>query len=170
VGNRLDGASRPGHFTGVATVVAKLFHVVGPCRAYFGQKDAAQVAVLRRMVRDLNFELELVACAIVRDADGLALSSRNQYLSAVEREQALVLRRALLEIERRIAGGVRESSSLIEAGMAVLQSETGIRVDYLAVVDADSLLPVDTVSAGTLVAVAAYVGKTRLIDNFLVPG
>ena len=170
VGDRLDGASRPGHFTGVATVVAKLFHAVGPCRAYFGQKDAAQIAVLRRMVRDLNFEVELVACAIVRDADGLALSSRNQYLNAAERGQALVLRRALLEMERQIAGGVRESASLIEAGVTVLRGEAGVRVDYLAVVDADSLLPVDVVSAGTLVAVAAYVGKTRLIDNFLVAG
>jgi pantoate--beta-alanine ligase len=165
VGDRLDGASRPGHFTGVATVVAKLFHAVGPCRAYFGLKDAAQIAVLRRMVRDLNFEVELVGCAIVRDADGLALSSRNQYLSAEERGRALVLRRALMEMERRIAGGVVESAALIEAGMAVLQ---GVRVDYLAVVDADTLLPVSSVQKGTLVAVAAFVGKTRLIDNFLV--
>ena len=170
LGDRLDGASRPGHFTGVATVVAKLFHAVGRCRAYFGQKDAAQIAVLRRMVRDLNFDVEMVGCAIVRDADGLALSSRNQYLSAAERGKALVLRRALLEMERKIAGGVRESAALIEAGMAVLQSEAGVRVDYLAVVDADDLLPVDVVRAGTLVAVAAYVGKTRLIDNFLVAG
>jgi len=168
VGDRLDGASRPGHFAGVATVVAKLFHAVGPCRAYFGLKDAAQIAVLRRMVRDLNFEVELVGCAIVRDADGLALSSRNQYLSAEERGRALVLRRALLEMERRIAGGERESAALVRAGMAVLQGEAGVRVDYLAVVDADSLLPVERVGAGTLAAVAAYVGKTRLIDNFLV--
>jgi pantoate--beta-alanine ligase len=170
LGDRLDGASRPGHFTGVATVVAKLFHVVGRCRAYFGLKDAAQFAVLRRVVRDLNFDVEMVGCAIVRDADGLALSSRNQYLSAEERTQALVLRRALLEMERRIADGLRESSSLIEAGMAVLEGEAGVRVDYLAVVDADDLLPVDVVKAGTLVAVAAYVGKTRLIDNFFVAG
>jgi len=168
VGDRLDGASRPGHFTGVATVVAKLFHAVGRCRAYFGLKDAAQVAVLRRLVRDLNFDVELVGCAIVRDADGLALSSRNQYLSAEERGRALVLRRALLEIERRIAGGVRESAVLMEVGMAVLREEDGVRVDYLAVVDADTLLPVERGEAGTLVAVAAYVGTTRLIDNFLV--
>jgi pantoate--beta-alanine ligase len=167
VGDRLDGASRPGHFTGVATVVAKLFHAVGPCRAYFGLKDAAQFAVLRRMVLDLNFDVELVGCAIVRDTDGLALSSRNQYLSAEERVQALVLRRALLEMERRIADGVRESAVLMEAGMAVLREEAGVRVDYLAVVDAESLLPVKRVETGTLVAVAAYVGKTRLIDNFL---
>jgi pantoate--beta-alanine ligase len=168
VGDRLDGASRPGHFTGVATVVAKLFHAVGPCRAYFGLKDAAQIAVLRRMVRDLNFDVELVGCAIVRDADGLALSSRNQYLSVEERGQALVLRRALLEMERRIADGVRESAVLMETGIAVLREEAGVRVDYLAVVDADNLLAVESVATGTLVAVAAYVGKTRLIDNFLV--
>jgi pantoate--beta-alanine ligase len=168
VGDRLDGASRPGHFTGVATVVAKLFHAVGRCRAYFGLKDAAQVAVLRRMVRDLNFDVEVVGCAIVRDADGLALSSRNQYLSVEERGHALALRRALLEMERRIAGGVLESVELMEAGMAVLRSEAGVRVDYLAVVYAESLLPVERVEDGTLVAVAAYVGTTRLIDNFLV--
>jgi pantoate--beta-alanine ligase len=112
----------------------------------------------------------MVGCAIVRDADGLALSSRNRYLSVQVRGQALVLRRALLEMERKIAGGVRESTSLINAGMAVLEGEAGVRVDYLAVVDADSLLPVDAVTPGTLVAVAAYVGKTRLIDNFLVAG
>ncbi len=168
VGDRLDGASRPGHFTGVATVVAKLFHTVGPCRAYFGLKDAAQVAVLRKMVQDLNFDVEIVGCAIVRDADGLALSSRNQYLSAEERGQALALRRALLVVERKIAGGERESAALIQAGMGALQGADGVRLDYLAVVDARSLLPVQTVRTGTLVAVAAYVGKTRLIDNFLV--
>jgi pantoate--beta-alanine ligase len=149
-------------------VVTKLFHAVGPCRAYFGLKDAAQIAVLRRMVRDLNFDVELVGCAIVRDADGLALSSRNQYLSTEERAQALVLRRALLEMERRIVGGLRESEELMQVGMRVLQSEAGVKVDYLAVVDADNLMPVQTVEAGTLVAVAAYVGKTRLIDNFVV--
>jgi pantoate--beta-alanine ligase len=168
VGDRLDGASRPGHFTGVATVVTKLFHVVGRCRAYFGQKDAAQLAVLRQMAKDLNFDVELVGCEIVRDADGLALSSRNQYLSATERGQALVLRRALLAVERRIAEGERESVALVEAGMAVLRDEAGVKVDYLAVVDAASLMPVESVRPGALVAVAAYVGKTRLIDNFLV--
>jgi pantoate--beta-alanine ligase len=167
-GDRLDGASRPGHFTGVATIVAKLFHVVGPARAYFGQKDAAQLAVLRQMVRDLNFDVELVGCAIVRDADGLALSSRNQYLSATEREHALVLREALLRIERMIAEGERQSIALIRAGMETLQPVAGVRVDYLAIVDANSLLPVASVETGSLVAVAGYVGKTRLIDNFLV--
>ncbi len=166
VGDRLDGASRPGHFTGVATVVAKLFHVVGPTRAYFGQKDAAQLAVLRQMVRDLNFEVELVGCAIVRDTDGLALSSRNKYLSAIERKHALVLHRTLLRLERMIAEGERQSIALVQKGMETLNAEAGIRVDYLAIVDANTLLPVTSVETGTLVAVAAYVGSTRLIDNF----
>jgi pantoate--beta-alanine ligase len=168
VGDRLDGASRPGHFTGVATVVAKLFHVVGPQRAYFGQKDAAQLAVLRQMVRDLNFDIELVGCAIVRDSDGLALSSRNKYLSALEREHAWVLRRALLRIEGRIAAGERESKTLVRDGLETLEAVSGVRVDYLAIVDANTLLPVASVKTGTLVAVAAYVGNTRLIDNFIV--
>jgi pantoate--beta-alanine ligase len=168
IGDRLDGASRPGHFTGVATVVAKLFHVVGPGRGYFGKKDAVQLAVLREMVRDLNFDMELVGCEIVRDTDGLALSSRNQYLSEVELGQALVLHRALVAVERAIAGGERESAALLRVGMEILQGEAGVRVDYLAVVDAGNLLPVERVEPGTLVAVAGYVGKTRLIDNFLV--
>lgn len=168
IGDRLDGASRPGHFTGVATVVAKLFHVVGPKRAYFGQKDAAQLAVLRQMVRDLNFDVELVGCPIVRDLDGLALSSRNKYLNATERENALVLHRTLLRMERMIAEGARESSALVQGGMEILNDAPGIRVDYLDIVDADTLLPVASVETGTLVAVAAYVGNTRLIDNFRV--
>jgi pantoate--beta-alanine ligase len=168
IGDRLDGASRPGHFTGVATVVAKLFHVLAPTRAYFGQKDAAQLAVLRQMVRDLNFDLELVGCAIVRDTDGLALSSRNRYLSAIERENALVLHRTLLQLERMIAEGERQSITLVRAGMETLNGAAGIRVDYLTIVDANTLLPVRSVETGRLVAVAAYVGKTRLIDNFLV--
>src|ERR1700734_1261189 len=133
VGDRLDGASRPGHFTGVATIVAKLLHVVGPDRSYFGQKDAAQLAVLRQMVRDLNFDVELVGCAIVRDADGLALSSRNKYLGVNEREQALVLNQTLLQIQRMIAEGERHSGVLVRYGLDVLHSAAGIRVDYLAI-------------------------------------
>jgi len=168
IGDRLDGASRPGHFTGVATIVAKLFHVVNPERAYFGQKDAAQLAVLRQMVRDLNFDVELVGCAIVRDPSGLALSSRNKYLSAEDREHALALHRTLLRMEQMIAGGERRSAVLVSSGMETLQAVAGVRVDYLAIVDAKSLLPVASVETGTLVAVAAYVGETRLIDNFLV--
>jgi len=167
IGDRLDGASRPGHFTGVATVVAKLFHIVAPHRAYFGQKDAAQLAVLRQMVQDLNFDLEVVGCAIVRDTDGLALSSRNKYLNGSGREQALVLHQALVRIAKSIAGGERESSTLLQIGRNMLDKATGVQVDYLAIVNAESLLPVVYVEKGTLVAVAAYVGRTRLIDNFL---
>jgi pantoate--beta-alanine ligase len=168
IGDRLDGASRPGHFIGVATVVAKLFHVVGPTRAYFGQKDAAQLAVLRQMVRDMNFDVELVACAIVRDKDGLALSSRNKYLSETEREHALLLHQTLLQMERTIAKGERQSTQLVRAGLEALNAEAGIRVDYLAIVDAKTLLPVPFAETSTLVAMAAYVGSTRLIDNFVV--
>jgi pantoate--beta-alanine ligase len=169
VGDRLDGVSRPGHFRGVATVVAKLFHIVGPDRAFFGQKDAAQVAVLRRMVRDLNFPLEIVVCATVREADGLALSSRNRYLSADERVQALILRRALGEIQARAAEGERESSLLIETGLQVLAMEPYVRLDYLKVVDLDTLEDVRDTRNGALVAVAAWVGATRLIDNVVLP-
>ena len=168
VGDRLDGASRPGHFAGVATIVAKLFNVVRPDRAYFGQKDAAQLAVLRQMVRDLNFDVELVGCPIVRDADALALSSRNRYLSATERQQALVLHAALSRMKQMIAEGERDSATLIRGGMEAFRTVTGVRVDYLSVVDASTLLPVASVHSGILVAIAAYVGNTRLIDNFLV--
>jgi pantoate--beta-alanine ligase len=164
IGDRLDGASRPGHFTGVATVVAKLFHIAQPHRAYFGQKDAAQLAVLRQMARDLHFDLEIVGCPIVRDADGLALSSRNKYLSPAERTEALALHRALAHIEQSIARGERQSEALIKEGT---QKLSNVKLDYLATVDAQTLLPVTTVAPGTLVAVAAWVGQTRLIDNFL---
>jgi pantoate--beta-alanine ligase len=168
VGDRLDGTSRPGHFTGVATVVAKLFHIVAPRRAYFGQKDAAQVAVLRQMVRDLNFDIELVICPIVRDVDGLALSSRNKYLSARERRQALILHQTLLRMEQKIVEGERQSTTLIQYGVETLRSEPELQMDYLAIVDANTLLPVASVTKDSLVAVAVYVGTTRLIDNFLV--
>jgi len=165
IGDRLDGASRPGHFTGVATVVAKLFHIAQPHRAYFGQKDAAQLAVLRQMARDLNFDLEIIGCPIVRDADGLALSSRNKYLSPAERTEALALPRALRHIQQSIASGERQSDALIQQGMQELNR---VKLDYLATVDAQTLLPVSTIQPGTLIAVAAWVGQTRLIDNFLV--
>ena len=168
VSDRLDGASRPGHFHGVSTVVAKLFHIVSPDKAFFGQKDAAQVAVLRKMVRDLNFDLELVVCPTVREADGLALSSRNRYLSAEERGQALVLSRALQRVEERIAQGVLESAALIREAQEMLAAETGVRVDYLRIVDPSSLEDVAAVCGGALVAVAAVVGTTRLIDNVVI--
>ncbi len=170
IGARLDGASRPGHFVGVATVVAKLFGIVQPTRAYFGQKDAAQVAVLRRMVRDLSLPVELVVCPTVREVDGLALSSRNRYLSAAERGEALALSRALRTAEAAFAGGVRAGDGLLEAARAVLRSVPGVRVDYLALVDPDTLEPLEFVDAGRvgLLAVAAWVGATRLIDNVLL--
>jgi pantoate--beta-alanine ligase len=168
VATRLDGASRPGHFIGVATVVAKLFHIIQPDRAYFGQKDAAQLAVLRQMARDLNFPLELIACPIVRDEDGLALSSRNRYLTPEERAQALILPRTLDAIAQRIAAGERNAAALIAAGQTLLQHQPQAVLDYLVIVDPNSLLPVLEALPGSLVAIAAKVGTTRLIDNLFV--
>lgn len=167
--DRLDGASRPGHFRGVATVVAKLFQIVSPDRAYFGQKDAAQVAVLRRMVRDLNFALELVVCPTVREADGLALSSRNRYLSTEERKQALVLSRALHGVEEQATRGITDSGQLIQNAIEIFAEEPEVRVDYCKIVDPDTLEDVTNIKGGALVAVAAFVGMTRLIDNLLLP-
>ncbi len=164
IGDRLDGASRPGHFRGVATVVAKLFNIVQPRYAYFGQKDAAQVAVLRAMVCDLNLPVELRVCATVRDGDGLALSSRNRYLSGDERIAALALSHALKHAEALVASGTCESSKLRDAMLAEM---CGLRIDYAEVVDPDTLLPVEH-ACGALVAVAAWVGETRLIDNVLI--
>ena len=168
VGDRLDGRSRPGHFRGVATVVAKLFHIVGPHKAFFGQKDAAQVAVLRSMVRELNFPLDLVVCPTVRESDGLALSSRNRYLSAEERGRALVLSRALNVIAAAYGAGQKDVARLLEAGHSVLATEPDVRIDYLEIVNADTLLPLTEAVPGALVAVAAYLGATRLIDNTLL--
>jgi pantoate--beta-alanine ligase len=162
---RLDGASRPGHFRGVATVVSKLLIAAEPDRAFFGQKDAAQVAVLRRMVADLHLSAEIVVCPIVRDPDGLALSSRNAYLSPAERVQALVLSRAVCKVESLVAAGQRQSTLLIEAARSVFAAEPEVRVDYIELVDWGTLEPVNNAAPGTLFAVAAYVGPTRLIDN-----
>jgi len=168
IGDRLDGASRPGHFRGVATVVAKLLIACEADRAFFGQKDAAQVAVIRRMVLDLRIGTEIVVCPIVREADGLALSSRNLYLSVEERRQALVLSRAVRAVEALVAAGERRGEALVSAGRAVFAGEPGVRVDYVVVVDWGTLLPVEVAGAGTLFAVAAWVGKTRLIDNAVI--
>ena len=165
--DRLDGASRPGHFRGVATVVAKLFIAAEPDRAYFGQKDAAQVAVLRRMVADLDLPVELAVQPIVREPDGLALSSRNRYLSAEERRQALALSQALRVAQELAGSGERRSAELIEAARQPFASEPAIRVDYIAAVNWATLEPVDALVPGTLFAVAAFVGATRLIDNFV---
>jgi len=168
VGDRLDGASRPGHFRGVATVVAKLFNIVGPNRAYFGQKDAAQVAVLRAMVRDLNIPVRLVACPIVRERDGLAMSSRNRNLSVHDRQRALILNRALRAAETLVQSGETHAETLRDAIVSFLATDPSLRVDYAAIVDPATLLPIADISRGALIAVAAWVGSTRLIDNILI--
>jgi len=165
---RLDGASRPGHFRGVATVVAKLLISAEPDFAFFGQKDAAQVAVLRRMVADLRFATEIVVCHIARDPDGLALSSRNAYLSPTERALALTLSRAVRHVESLVAQGERRARVLVASAREVFASEPAIRIDYVAVVDWATLEPLETAVPGALFAVAAWVGKTRLIDNTIV--
>jgi pantoate--beta-alanine ligase len=166
---KLDGRSRPGHFRGVTTVVAKLFHIVEPDAAFFGQKDAAQVAIIRRMVRDLKFPVEIVVCPIVREADGLAMSSRNAYLDPAQRRQALVLHRALLRVEELWKAGERDAEKLGAAGREEVEGEKSVRLDYFEIVDPDSLDPVEDLAGGALVAVAAFVGPTRLLDNILLP-
>ncbi|MFZ0286515.1 MAG: pantoate--beta-alanine ligase [Terriglobales bacterium] len=166
---KLCGKSRPGHFRGVTTVVAKLFQIVEPETAFFGQKDAAQCAIIRRMVRDLNFPVEIVVRPIVREPDGLAMSSRNAYLSAPERKSALVLYRALTEVKASFDQGERNADKLAEIGKQVLSQEPGVRLDYLEIVDPDSLESLEGVGKTALAAVAAFVGKTRLIDNILLP-
>jgi pantoate--beta-alanine ligase len=165
---RLDGVSRPGHFRGVATVVSKLFLAAEPDRAFFGQKDAAQVAVIRRMTMDLCFATEIVVCPIVREPDGLAMSSRNVYLRTTERQQALTLSRAIRCVESLAAEGERRSTALIAAAQEVFAAEPAVRVDYIALVDWATLEPAETAEPGSLLAVAAYVGATRLIDNTIL--
>lgn len=166
---RLDGASRPGHFRGVATVVSKLLIATEADLAFFGQKDAAQVAVLRRMVADLRLPARIVVCPIVREPDGLALSSRNVYLSATERARALALSRVIRRVESLVAVGERSRGVLIDAAHEIFATEASIRVDYIELVDWNTLLPVSTAAPGDLFAVAAWVGATRLIDNTVIP-
>jgi pantoate--beta-alanine ligase len=166
--SRLDGASRPGHFRGVTTVVSKLLIAAEPDCAYFGQKDAAQVAVLRRMVEDLRLATEIVVCPIVREADGLALSSRNIFLSVEERARALVLSRVVGHVEAMVSQGERRANVLVEAAGRLFATESGVCVDYIALVDWATLLPVEVAVPDTLFAVAAYVGSTRLIDNTIL--
>jgi pantoate--beta-alanine ligase len=168
ISERLDGRSRPGHFRGVATAVAKLLNIFTPEQIFFGQKDAAQVAVLRQMVRDLHFDVDLRMCEIVRDPDGLALSSRNRYLSESERRQALAIPRSLQRVNELIASGKYSSQKLIAEGLAVLGTEQAVRLDYFSVVNPDTLEDVTDVHNGALIAVAAWVGTTRLIDNLLI--
>jgi len=165
---RLCGRSRPGHFRGVATVVSKLFHVVQPEAAFFGQKDAAQVAVIRAMVRDLLLPVEIVACPIVRETDGLALSSRNVYLTAEQRRHALTIYRSLSRVRELYEGGERDTASLIGAGVEEFSRDDEVRLDFLEIVDAESLEPLETAQPGALVALAGFVGSTRLIDNIVL--
>jgi pantoate--beta-alanine ligase len=161
----LCGLSRPGHFRGVCTVVAKLFNIVRPDRAYFGRKDAQQLRILQAMARDLDFGVAVVPCEIVREADGLALSSRNKYLSPEERKQALSLSHALEHVRQRVAGGERNAIKLVGEMTELIQKEPDAEIDYVQIVDADTLKDVETIKGTVLVALAVKIGATRLIDN-----
>ncbi|HEV8631569.1 MAG TPA: pantoate--beta-alanine ligase [Thermoanaerobaculia bacterium] len=161
----LEGERRPGHFRGVATVVAQLFHLVQPDRAVFGEKDAQQLAVVRQLVRDLHFPVEILAGPTVREPDGLAMSSRNAYLSAAERRAATVLHRALRAAEALVAGGERRAAAVVAHMEAVLAAEPLAAADYVAVVDPDSFQPVETLSGNVVLPIAVRIGGTRLIDN-----
>jgi pantoate--beta-alanine ligase len=169
IGERLDGQFRPKHFRGVATVIAKLFNIVDPDLAFLGQKDAAQVTVLRAMVRELDFPLQLRVCPTVREQDGLALSSRNRYLTAEQRSHALCIWRSLNAVRILAEAGKSDASTLRYTMLCVLESSPGVRVEYADIVHPDTLLPLDHIREGALVAVAAHVGTTRLIDNILLP-
>ena len=164
----LCGAVRPTHFRGVCTVVGKLFNIVCPDRAYFGQKDAQQLATIRRFVRDLNFPVETVACPIVREADGLAKSSRNTYLNAEERQAALILSKSLKKGQEAIEAGERDAQTVIGIITESLKTEPLARIDYVEVVDFENIQRTPKIEGEVLVAIAVYIGKTRLIDNFIV--
>jgi pantoate--beta-alanine ligase len=165
---RLCGASRPTHFDGVATVVTKLFSIVGPCHAYFGRKDAQQLAVVRRLAEDLNLPVEVVGCPLVRDADGLALSSRNAYLDPAERRAALVLVRALRDAADALRAGERDAVVLRDRARATISAEPAVHLDYAELVDARTVEPVTRVEGAAVLAVAATVGRTRLLDNLTI--
>lgn len=164
----LCGKTRPTHFRGVCTVVSKLFHIVMPDKAYFGQKDAQQLAVIRRMVRDLNFDVQIVGCPIVREADGLAMSSRNTYLSQEERKAALILHKSLMLGKEMAEQGEREATKIKAAIIRKIETEPLARVDYVEIVDPDTLEELERVEGEALMAMAVYIGKTRLIDNHRV--
>ncbi|NLG02926.1 MAG: pantoate--beta-alanine ligase [Clostridia bacterium] len=166
--NELCGLSRPGHFRGVCTVVSKLFHLVTPDKAYFGEKDAQQLAVIRRMVNDLNMDLTVVGCPIIREQDGLAKSSRNVYLNTKEREAALVLNRSLNQAVRQISDGCHSSKEIIEVICNEIKKEKLAKIDYVKVVDADLIRPIDQINGHVLIAIAVLIGKTRLIDNRII--
>lgn len=162
----LCGKSRPTHFRGVCTVVTKLFNIVAPDRAYFGEKDAQQLAVIKRMVRDLNIDIEIIGCPIVREKDGLAKSSRNTYLSVEERNAAIILNKSLTLAKEKIQAGERDSEIIIKLIEEVINSEKLARIDYIEVVDSLSMEKVERIEKSVLVAIAVFIGKTRLIDNF----
>ena len=161
----LCGKTRPIHFKGVCTVVSKLFNIVAPDRAYFGQKDAQQLAIIRKMVQDLNFDIQIVGCPIIREEDGLAKSSRNTYLSAEERRAALCLSRAVKTGQEAICKGIK-AEEVLSKMRAVIEAEPLAKIDYVSMVDALDMQPVESVEKDVLVAMAVYIGKTRLIDNF----
>jgi len=161
----LCGAARPGHFRGVCTVVAKLFNLLAPTAAVFGEKDYQQLTIIRRMVRDLNFPIEIIGVPTVREVDGLALSSRNQYLNTDERAQATVLYRAMTRVKELADRGQKSVRELIDVAKGVIASANSSRVDYISIVDADNLQPLETLRPSAVIALAVFIGKTRLIDN-----
>lgn len=164
----LCGKTRPTHFSGVCTVVSKLFNIVNPDRAYFGEKDAQQLAIVKRMVKDLNFDIEIVGCPIVREPDGLAKSSRNTYLNAEERKAALILSKAIALGKKMTADGEKSSQAVIKAMTDLINTEPLAKIDYVSVVNAETIQPINIISGEVLTAIAVYIGKTRLIDNFMI--
>lgn len=165
---QLCGKTRPIHFRGVCTVVSKLFNIVTPDKAFFGQKDAQQLAIIRRMVRDLSYGIEIVGCPIVREADGLAKSSRNTYLNAAERHAALILSKSVFLGQKLVAEGEKNADKVVAMMKANIETEPLAKIDYVSAVDGVTMMPVHTIDGCTLVAMAVYIGKTRLIDNFIV--
>lgn len=167
---QLCGKTRPIHFRGVCTVVSKLFNIVTPDKAFFGQKDAQQLAIIRQMVRDLSYGIEIVGCPIVREADGLAKSSRNTYLSQAERQAALVLSESVFLGQKMVAEGETDANKIVTAMTEHIQAQPLAKIDYVSAVDGVTMDPVDRIAGTVLVATAVYIGKTRLIDNFIVEG
>lgn len=167
---QLCGKTRPIHFRGVCTVVSKLFNIVTPDKAFFGQKDAQQLAIIRQMVRDLSYGIEIVGCPIVRESDGLAKSSRNTYLSEAERQAALVLSESVFLGQKMVAEGETDANKIVAAMTEHIQAQPLAKIDYVSAVDGVTMDPVDRIAGTVLVAMAVYIGKTRLIDNFIVEG
>ncbi len=163
---KLCGEKRPGHFQGVCTVLTKFFHVLSPTKAYFGEKDAQQLAVVKKMVEDLNFPVEIVGCPIVRESDGLAKSSRNSYLNREERKSALVLNESLKEASKTLESGEKDLNIIRDIIINTLNKEPLAKIDYVSIVDSNALQPVEKLQSSILIAIAVYIGKTRLIDNF----